>query len=572
MSYHVPPVTLEDLQAFQAKHFPATLKPPAIPPLDTYTENHYSNDEADEEDNKDDDLGYYPDGVKRTLTDEQIRIFRHSEVHALLRERQIAKENEEYERQYGSGAEPGPRVDPQVQASGDRSGSSKEMEALSGSASPKLRTAAVAGRKRSAEDAGYGAGVGSHATARRKSLSKPSTKSSAPRDVHMDYNEESPAAATATSQPRGRQAASQFMGRRIISSSALSIPSKTLNNSKRERERERERHMLICGPQWGWYFANIAQMLLAYSYLCHQVNCMRPGFGTIAQKNATPMSKPTIIGCRTMTPAREAIAPVKNGNAAQPTDPKLAANPDGVSVLNDIYYLSRHAPIAPRWSSCGTTWPEHQLETECQRDVYEDHASLAEPMRDVCQSNATQGEAAPEDGCNLYAQSAVEYRVWFTAQGYLSSRIKKEEHGEKPKRPMCQRLAQLSPRSLLSPFTIWLEQPMPERPSRKRSVRRTQHKRDEIVKLPPRHPRRNCIRNKRSQNCSHPIHRMKDPQPAMRVTHCHREAIRLGVGNPAAETREEERRQEEGERGRPKQQCEADALYCDPEEQRPASA
>lgn len=30
-----------------------------------------------------DDLGYYDDGVKRTLTDEQIEIFRHSELEAL---------------------------------------------------------------------------------------------------------------------------------------------------------------------------------------------------------------------------------------------------------------------------------------------------------------------------------------------------------------------------------------------------------------------------------------------------------------------------------------------------------
>lgn len=33
----------------------------------------------------DDGLGYYPDGWKRTLTDEQIAIFRHSEIQELLR-------------------------------------------------------------------------------------------------------------------------------------------------------------------------------------------------------------------------------------------------------------------------------------------------------------------------------------------------------------------------------------------------------------------------------------------------------------------------------------------------------
>jgi len=40
----------------------------------------------DEEEEEDDGLGYYPDGVKRTLTDDQIAIFRHSEMEALRRE------------------------------------------------------------------------------------------------------------------------------------------------------------------------------------------------------------------------------------------------------------------------------------------------------------------------------------------------------------------------------------------------------------------------------------------------------------------------------------------------------
>lgn len=35
-----------------------------------------------------DDLGYYEDGVKRTLTDEQIEIFRHSELRDLQRQRE----------------------------------------------------------------------------------------------------------------------------------------------------------------------------------------------------------------------------------------------------------------------------------------------------------------------------------------------------------------------------------------------------------------------------------------------------------------------------------------------------
>jgi hypothetical protein len=38
-------------------------------------------------------LGYYADGVKRTLTDEQIAMFRHSEIQTLLRERRRAEDD-----------------------------------------------------------------------------------------------------------------------------------------------------------------------------------------------------------------------------------------------------------------------------------------------------------------------------------------------------------------------------------------------------------------------------------------------------------------------------------------------
>lgn len=43
----------------------------------------------------DDRLGYYPDGVKRTLTDEQIAMFRHSEIYAIVRQRQLQRENQD---------------------------------------------------------------------------------------------------------------------------------------------------------------------------------------------------------------------------------------------------------------------------------------------------------------------------------------------------------------------------------------------------------------------------------------------------------------------------------------------
>ncbi|GAQ11945.1 uncharacterized protein C16H5.15 [Aspergillus lentulus] len=83
-SLQIPSVTIEDLQTFQAKHFPSSQQ---VTSLDyTYSET------VDEDIDDDDGLGYYPDGVKRTLTDEQIRIFRHSEIHSLLRQKQLREE------------------------------------------------------------------------------------------------------------------------------------------------------------------------------------------------------------------------------------------------------------------------------------------------------------------------------------------------------------------------------------------------------------------------------------------------------------------------------------------------
>ncbi|KAJ5475291.1 hypothetical protein N7539_008357 [Penicillium diatomitis] len=92
----IPTITLEDLQSFQATHFPGArspLQPPYPEAADSVTSDTRSTEE--------DDLGHYPDGVKRTLTDEQIRIFRHTEVHALLRKRQLEQDDAEYEARAG---------------------------------------------------------------------------------------------------------------------------------------------------------------------------------------------------------------------------------------------------------------------------------------------------------------------------------------------------------------------------------------------------------------------------------------------------------------------------------------
>ncbi len=79
----------DDLRVFHAKHFPS-----APTPVDFL---HGVEAEATEEclDEADDDLGYYPDGTKRTLTDDQIAMFRHSEVRAILRERKRKVEDGE---------------------------------------------------------------------------------------------------------------------------------------------------------------------------------------------------------------------------------------------------------------------------------------------------------------------------------------------------------------------------------------------------------------------------------------------------------------------------------------------
>lgn len=53
------------------------------------------------EDTEEDDLGYYEDGTKRTLTDEQIAIFRHTEIQALLRDRRHAAEAKESKEEDG---------------------------------------------------------------------------------------------------------------------------------------------------------------------------------------------------------------------------------------------------------------------------------------------------------------------------------------------------------------------------------------------------------------------------------------------------------------------------------------
>ena len=78
------------MRNFHKAHFPGQ----SIPPLrdtsallpDSSTPAWQKEDSVDDEDK----LGWYDDGVKRTLNDEQIAMFRHSEVQRLLQQRTLS--------------------------------------------------------------------------------------------------------------------------------------------------------------------------------------------------------------------------------------------------------------------------------------------------------------------------------------------------------------------------------------------------------------------------------------------------------------------------------------------------
>ncbi|KIX98705.1 uncharacterized protein Z520_05165 [Fonsecaea multimorphosa CBS 102226] len=86
------------LRAFHAAHFSGQPIPDLVScPRNPVTQTESSHDVDIGGDNNSDDsvLGYYQDGVKRTLTDGQIKMFRHSEIQRLLNERRAARAKEE---------------------------------------------------------------------------------------------------------------------------------------------------------------------------------------------------------------------------------------------------------------------------------------------------------------------------------------------------------------------------------------------------------------------------------------------------------------------------------------------
>jgi hypothetical protein len=101
-------IVQDDLRIFHAKHFPHAPAPAQFvhgaEPIEELAEEYYGYDEED------DGLGYHPDGVKRTLTDEQIALFRHTEIQTIIRERIRKRENggspEPDPKQHSSGSTP----------------------------------------------------------------------------------------------------------------------------------------------------------------------------------------------------------------------------------------------------------------------------------------------------------------------------------------------------------------------------------------------------------------------------------------------------------------------------------
>jgi Protein of unknown function (DUF3807) len=80
------PSTQETLLRYHTSHFPGP-PPPLIGQLTLELSSNNALDEFNVTAEVADVLGVYADGVERTLSDEQVAIFRHTEIQELLRER-----------------------------------------------------------------------------------------------------------------------------------------------------------------------------------------------------------------------------------------------------------------------------------------------------------------------------------------------------------------------------------------------------------------------------------------------------------------------------------------------------
>ncbi|KAI5467376.1 hypothetical protein BGZ63DRAFT_398957 [Mariannaea sp. PMI_226] len=90
MKYGIPDISKDDLFAFHEAHFSQNAASLFSSTFLNLSEESRDGIDTEVWEEEEDNLGYYEDGVKRTLTDEQIEIFRHSELEALrkLQEKQ----------------------------------------------------------------------------------------------------------------------------------------------------------------------------------------------------------------------------------------------------------------------------------------------------------------------------------------------------------------------------------------------------------------------------------------------------------------------------------------------------
>ncbi|KAF1932427.1 uncharacterized protein M421DRAFT_89712 [Didymella exigua CBS 183.55] len=87
MDLPLPTVTVDDLRDFHTTHFPHA---PAPEHILSSVDSEPAEECYEEEANA---LGCYEDSTPRTLTDEQIAMFRHSEIQAIIRKRRLKREN-----------------------------------------------------------------------------------------------------------------------------------------------------------------------------------------------------------------------------------------------------------------------------------------------------------------------------------------------------------------------------------------------------------------------------------------------------------------------------------------------
>ncbi|KAH6609363.1 hypothetical protein Trco_002709 [Trichoderma cornu-damae] len=92
--FKIPQITSHEILEFHQSHFSSEAIAEFgqhftnLPAHGTSEDQLYEEWGEEGEEEEDDGLGYYEDGVKRTLTDEQVEIFRHSELRELRRQQE----------------------------------------------------------------------------------------------------------------------------------------------------------------------------------------------------------------------------------------------------------------------------------------------------------------------------------------------------------------------------------------------------------------------------------------------------------------------------------------------------